>query len=160
MKSRIKAFLANPFVLLFGFILAATGNALKLFESKISAKMEFLKDVSWINLLLQIGMIYAIHFLAKENKRRDVEQQEKEKMLHDHITKVHESIVKEIVNDLYPKMIKQDYRVFCVLKGETYNSDTERNKVKEYFESDKHGLTVQELKELLDKHCPELPTTV
>ena len=64
-------------------------------------------------------------------------------------------IGKEIVNNVYIKIIRLNYRTDCLLKNETYDAQKEKALVEGYLRSDKQGLTVQEMNEILNKHFSE-----
>lgn len=145
--------MANPYVVLLIAVVAVLANIQKLlstFNSKqIMSFTQFLLEVNWLNLIVQFCMLYAIYFLAKENKKKQ-----------ESITALKEIFANEITNDIYPRLIKYDYRISRLITQRPYNDAEERDAVREYFESDTHGLTVEQAKKLLDKHCPMLPNIV
>jgi len=128
-------------------------NIKEMKDFDITSILNVFLSIDWITIFLCIITYLLLrerkldHQMIKDEK---AENEEKIQTLH----KICIRLTKEIVDNIEVKMIKLNYRNECLSKKENYDENTEKYLVKTYLESDTHGLTVQEMKSILDQHFP------
>lgn len=162
MKQTIDKLLKNPYWLIF-LVFISPKDVLKYLFLKLTqqSKMSFtevINHIDWGNFIVLFIIITILYFQIRKNNKLKA----KVDFLERRIADVDKRWSTEVVNNIYPKLIRLTYRVECIMghNREEWHPQREKEKVEAYFKSDTHGLTVQELSELMAKHFLELPNVI
>lgn len=132
-------------------IWAFVKNIKEMKDFNINSILNVLFSIDWLTIFLCV----ITYLLLRERKLdqqtiKETQRENEEKI--QSLYKISIRLTREIVDNIEVKLIRLNYRNACLSKNEIYDENTEKYLVKTYLESDTHGLTVQEMKSILDLH--------